>query len=441
MLIGFALSNFRSFLGEQSFSFAASPDRAHETTHCMRTGMKSVPRLSKSAIIFGPNGSGKTNFVIALQTMRDLVLHSTAYSEQQFGELHTPFQFGPPAYSPTAFEMDLLVEKLRYRYSVSYNAQRICSERLLVYRTGKAQRWFERVYDESTRTETWAPFSPNFNGPREMWRKATRSKALFLTTAAQLNSEQLKPLFHWFEQCLEIIMPNETADIARIATGIQDAEFKGRVLRLLRTVGIKVDDVRVAEQDASAAEPGSGVRPSSITHTPHSTSRLQVEFLYAREGWPPVWLESEYEAAGIHRLFGLIGPLLSAIENGKLLVVDEFDANLHPLVARFLINFINDPRVSDRGAQLLLVSHNTTLMDLEMLRRDEIWLTELDGSHATNLSTVLRSSPRKHEHIAKGYLRGRYGAVPAIEPDLYAMTLEADNNSTARRGRAKFGVS
>jgi AAA15 family ATPase/GTPase len=148
-----------------------------------------------------------------------------------------------------------------------------------------------------------------------------------------------------------------------------------------------------------------------------------------------VWLQSAYEAAGIHRLFALIGPLLAAIETGKLLVVDEFDTNLHPLVARFLINFVNDPNVSDRGTQLLVVSHNTTLMDLDMLRRDEIWLTELDGSHATNLSTLLRSSPRKREHIAKGYLRGRYGAVPAIQPDTYTLALKAAD-SGAVRGRA-----
>jgi uncharacterized protein len=439
MLIGFSLRNFRSFLDEQCFVFAASPDRTHESTHCVRTGMKSVPRLSKSAIIFGPNGSGKTNFVIALQTLRDLVLHSTAYSEAQFAELHTPFQFGPSASSTTQFQIDLLIDKVRYRYSISYNAQRICSERLLVYKTGKAQRWFERRYDEASRSEEWTAFSPNFNGPREMWRRATRSKALFLTTAAQLNSEQLKQVFHWFEHCLEIISPSETADLARIAVRIQDAEFKGRVLRLLRTVGIKVDDVRIAEPDASALD-ASTARAGALTHVPHTNVRPQVEFRYSKEGWPPVWVEPEYEAAGVQRLFGLIGPLLSAIEAGKLLVVDEFDANLHPLVARFLVTFVNDPNVSDRGAQLLLVSHNTTLMDLDMLRRDEIWLTELNASHATTLSTVLRSSPRKHEHIAKGYLRGRYGAIPAIEPQIYTLPLKAAGNGGGRRGRAKLGT-
>jgi hypothetical protein len=430
MLIGFRLQNFRSFLNEQIFTYCTSADRTHEATHCVRTGMKSVPRLSKAAIIFGPNGSGKTNFIIALETLRDLVLHSTAYSDVQFGEHHTPFQFGPSAYRPTEFEIDLLLEGVRYRYSVAYDAHQIWAERLLVYKTGKSQRWFERSFNATTRSEEWTPFSPNFNGPREMWRKATRSRALFLTTAAQLNSEQLKPLFHWFEHCLEIVFPSDTADMTRMATRIQDPAFKSRVLQMLRSVDINVDDVRIADQDLTSHEPGAARMPAA-GHVAHGAGRTQVEFMYARQGWQPVWLESGFESAGTHRLFALFGPLLAAIELGKLLAIDEFDANLHPVVARFLIQYVNDPSISNRGAQLLLVSHNTTLMDLDMLRRDEIWLTELDASHVSNLSTVLRSSPRKHELIAKGYMRGRYGGIPNIHSDLIV--------SAGQENDARFG--
>jgi uncharacterized protein len=418
MLIGFRLRNYRSFLHEQTFSYCTSADRAHESTHCMPTGMKSVPRLSKSAIVFGPNGSGKTNFLRALQTLRDMVLHSTAYSESQFAQRHTPFQFGPSAQRTTDFEIDLLVRGVRYRYSVSYDAHRVWSERLLVYRTGKSQRWFSRRYDAATSSETWAPFSPNFNGPREMWRKATHARSLFLTTAALLKSEQLKPLFHWFEQCLEIIFPADQPHAIRMAArsagGIQNPDFKTQMLRLLRSVDIKVDDVRIA--DDGRTSPGEPPR---------------VEFLHARDGWPPVWLAPDHEAAGTHRLFALFGLLLSTAEQGKLLAIDEFDANLHPLVARSLIQFVNDPAISERGAQLLLVSHNTTLMDLEMLRRDEIWLTELDDALASTLSTVLRSSPRKHEQIAKCYLRGRYGAIPDIHPQLPPRSGERDQAKLA----------
>jgi hypothetical protein len=411
MLIGFRFQNFRSFLAEQSFSFSTSSDRTHESTHLIKTGMKAVPRISKAAIIFGPNASGKTNLLIALATFRDLILHSSGYSDSQFSERHTPFRFGPSVTQPTEFEIDVLLDRVRYRYAISYDSQRICFERLLVYRTGKSQRWFERRFDEASHKDTWAAFSPNFNGPREMWRKATRAKALFLTTAAQLNSEQLAPLLHWVEHRLEILFPGDMSDVNRIAMRIQDETFKSRVLELLSAVDIHVDDVRFAEQDPSRAEPAP---PPGAGFLRRGSSHRSIEFLYARDGLVPMWLDSVFEAAGTQRLIGLFGPLLQAAETGKLLLIDEFDASLHPLVARFLIRLINDPRVSSKGAQLLLTSHNTTLMDLDILRRDEIWLVQLDDKHASSLLPLLRSSPRKHELIAKNYLKGRYGAVPLI---------------------------
>jgi len=413
MLIGFRFQNFRSFLAEQSFSFSTSSDRTHESTHLIDTGMKAVPRISKAAIVFGPNASGKTNLLIALATFRDLILHSSGYSDSQFSERHTPFRFGPSMTQPTEFEIDVLLDRVRYRYAISYDSHRIRFERLLVYRTGKSQRWFERRFDEATHRDAWAPFSPNFNGPREMWRKATRPKALFLTTAAQLNSEQLAPLLNWVEYSLEILFPGDMTDVNRIAMRIQDETFKSRVLGLLSAVDIHVDDVRFAEQDPSRADPAP---PPGAGFLRRGSAHRSIEFLHARDGLVPMWLDSVFEAAGTQRLIGLFGPLLQAAETGKLLLIDEFDASLHPLVARFLIRLINDPGVSNKGAQLLLTSHNTTLMDLDILRRDEIWLVQLDDKHASSLLPLLRSSPRKHELIAKNYLKGRYGAVPLIRP-------------------------
>ena len=246
-----------------------------------------------------------------------------------------------------------------------------------------------------------------------MWRKATRQNALFLTTAAQLNSEQLAPLLHWMEHCVEIVFPAGLTDFSRIAGQMHDERFKRRVLDLLRAVDIHVDDVRVAEP--TLAPDANATRPIS-TGAPQGAARPQIEFLHKRPGWLPVWLDSGFEAAGTHRLFKLFTPLLAAIDLGKLLLIDEFDTSLHPLIARYLIQLINDPTVSSRGAQLLLTSHNTTLMDLDILRRDEIWLMELDETQSSCLAPLVRSSPRKHELIAKGYLRGRYGAVPSIRP-------------------------
>jgi len=360
------------------------------TSSLKPTPLQKFATLSKIAVIFGPNAVGKTNFIVALATLRDLVLHSTSYSDEQFSERYTPFQFGPSAYRPTNLEIDVLLNEVRYRYAVSYDARRIRSERLLAYRTGKSQRWFERRFDEATQTDSWMPFSSSFHGPRDLWRKATRPTGLFLTTAAQLNSEQIKPLYHWFEHGLDIVLPSDTADLVSTAARLRNQEFKDRLLGLLHSLDIQVHDVRVAERDlAPAGQAATG--EASPSHSVHTAGPPLIEFLYARSGRSPVWLDSMYEGAGTHRLLGLFGPLLDTMHRGKLLVIDEFDISLHPLVARFLLQLINDPRISDRGAQLLLTSHNTTLMSQDILRRDEIWLMQLDDNHASCLSPLLRS--------------------------------------------------
>jgi len=419
MLIGFKVRNFRSFADEQSFSFSTSSDSTHAATHCISTGMKSIRRLSKAAIIFGPNGSRKTNLINAFSVMRDLVLHSTILSDDDFSARYTPFRFGSAAHSDTEFELDVLLDKIRYRYGFSYDATGIRSERLLVYCTGKSQRWFERTWDPGTQHDVWSPFSQNFSGPRAMWRDATRANALFLTTAAQLNAEQLKPLFHWFEHGMELVFPSEPANLARMASSIQDPTFKRRMLDFLHAADIRVNDVRIPEHEtASTGAETAALWNSAAKRTRGAPGRSAVEFSHARDG-SFVWLHAAEESAGTQRLAALFGPLLSAIEHGKLLLVDEFDLSLHPLVARYLMQMINDPEISDRGAQLLLTSHNTTLMDVNVLRRDEIWLMELDEHDASQLSPVWRSPvpPRKHELIGKGYLRGRYGAVPVISSE------------------------
>lgn len=407
MLIGLRVKNFRSFWGEQELSYVTSADRAHETTHCIRTGIRAAPRVSRAALIFGPNAAGKSNFILAIATFRDLVLNSNSFTDGQFAERYTPFGFGGGEDRPTEFEIEIFFEQLRYRYMVSYNAQRIVAERLLVFRTGKSQRWFERHFDDSTQSEEWAPFSPSFSGPREMWRKATRSKALFLTSAAQLNSEQLQPLVNWFAHGLEVVSAKDIADPGRLAAHIEDNDLKARMLSIVRSADLPIDDFRVAQPDTNATGVASNRSPV----------RPLTEFLHSHRDKAPVWLDASFESAGTHRLLGLLGPLLRSIDRGKLLVVDDFDANLHPLLARMLIRLIHYPAMAGRSAQLLLTSHNSTLMDLDILRRDEIWLMELDEHDSSRLSPLLRSSPRKHEMIAKAYMRGRYGAIPTVRTE------------------------
>jgi hypothetical protein len=413
MLIRFAVENFRSFRNEQQFTFSTSSDRMHAATHCMRTGLKSVPRVSKAAVVFGPNGSGKTNLLTAVAVMRDMVLHSTTFSAADFAERYSPFLLDRSQGRPTEFEVDVVLDRVRYQYAFAYDGRRICAERLLVFPTGKSQRWFERTLVNEHGLECWAPFSNNFTGPRAMWRDATRAQALFLTTAAQLNARQLAPLFDWFEHGLAVVFGSEKLDLGHLAESVKDDRRKRVLLEFLRGAGIKMHDVRIAEPPAAAIRP---VERGRLPAKPSHGDPKAIEFSHLRDDGSVVWMPSADESTGAQRLAGLFAPLLTAVQRGQVLLIDEFDLSLHPLVARYLIQLFNDPKLSNNGAQLLLTSHNTNLMDMDLLRRDEIWLMELDANAASTLLRMWHSAspPRKHELIGKRYLFGRYGAVPAI---------------------------
>jgi hypothetical protein len=353
----------------------------------MATNVKAMPRLTRTAAIFGPNASGKSNLLMALKTMRDLVLHSTSLTGEQFAAAYTPFRLSDSEPQPTRFGIDLLLRGVRYHYTFAYDATSVVAESLHVHHTRKSQRWFGRQRDD-TGAESWAPFSPSMNGPRESWRRATHSTALFLTAAARQKAPQLQDILHWFESECAVLAADD-GDTRALAARLNNPVLKARLLGIFRAVDIQIDDVRVA-------------------------SRGTVEFQHRYPGAVPVWLDFSHEAAGIQRLVHLLGPLLDAIDKGTFIAIDEFNKSLHPLVARFLLQMVHDPRVSQGTAQLMVSSHNTGLMDLDILRRDEIWLMELNERRASRLSSLLQQSPRKHEKVAKNYLRGSFGAIPLI---------------------------
>ncbi len=413
MLIGFSVTNFRSFLAQQSIYFISSSDDSHRQTHCFSTGFRAVPALNRTAVIFGPNASGKTNLFMALRSMRDLVLNSTVFTEEQYREAFTPFGFDLKDGASTKFEIDLLLDGHRYKYAFSYNARRITYERLTVYSGRKPQRWFERSFDSATQTENWAPFSVNVEGHREMWRKATRPRALFVTTAAQLDGEQFVPLLRWFQTQLEFVLGSaDYFNASALARRMRDTHFKSSMLNVLQMIKIPIGDIRMIERERPEPRPRESTDRDAAAGGDASSA---LEVSYSRSSTAPVWVNLANEGAGVRRLLFLLGPLLDTIHHGKLAVVDNFDAALHPLVSRFVLQLNSLKSGVRHRAQLLLSSHNTSLMDLDILRRDEIWLMDTDSDRASRLSSMTKHHLRRREMIAKHYLRGRYGAVPQID--------------------------
>jgi uncharacterized protein len=245
MLIEFRVKNFRSLRDEQVLSLVASSDKTLLGTHAFDTGLKAAPHVLKSAVVYGANASGKSNLIKALQYMRGMVLKSPALSPgQAFDELQ-PFKLDAASASQSSqFEVTFMLDGVRYEYGFSMDAQRIVGEQLLVYKTPKPQRWFMRHLDVATGKEVYE-FGSRLKGAKHVWEGATRSNVLFLSTAVQLNSDALRPVFDWFAHRLVIF--NEQARLSpQFSLQMLKQEAKRTAIcEVVRSADVGIADIEV----------------------------------------------------------------------------------------------------------------------------------------------------------------------------------------------------
>lgn len=423
MLVEFRVSNFRSIREEQCLSFAASNDKSHEDTHCLHSSRPGLSRLLRSAVIYGANASGKSNMIFALMTMQQLVLNSTRMLESQFREQFTPFLLDNDfLQKPTQFEITVVIGELRYQYGFTFDVDRIQSEWLLVYESSKAQRWFEYHFNPESREDEWQPFSVHFKGEkkgqRELWKANTSPRSLFLTQASQSNSLQLQPLFNWFANDLIVFPAQVPFNLMPTLQRLDEPHYKEWVLRLMNAADIHISDIRVEKRKEQQIgfRLETGKSPELQTFDGETPV---IQFGHKSSDGQEKWFDARFESSGTLRLLGYAAPLLDALENGKLIVVDEFDTSLHPLLTRYILRILHNPLLSKKGAQMWMTTHDTSLLDPHLLRRDQIWFVEKKKDQSTELYALMEFSPRRNEAIERGYLQGRYGAIPFLSDFLF----------------------
>jgi AAA15 family ATPase/GTPase len=412
MLIEFRVTNFRSIRETQTLSMVASSSRERRAENTFAPDSPSTPRLLHSAIMLGPNASGKSNLVKALFFMKDLVENS-ASGKQRGDRLDIqPFRLSrETAGQPSEFEILFEQSAVRYQYGFSATSKGILDEWLIAYPEGHPQRWFERTTEDQDEESGWY-FGPALKGPKKTLRDATRSNALFLSTAVQLNNQQLQPVFDWFAERLRVVpapsgyirgFDTYTADCCR-----DDAQ-RSRVLEFLQAADLGVDGLSIEVAEWTADElPGA---PEDVVKMLVGKERLDIRSQHLDvETKEAVEFDFNDESDGTRGLFGWAGPWLHVLDNGLVLVIDELDTSLHPTLVRFLVNLFHSPDTNPYGAQLICSTHDTTQLEAD-LRRDQIWFVEKQRQQ-TVLYPLSDYRPRKGEAIARGYLRGRYGALP-----------------------------
>lgn len=420
MLIQFSVENYRSILSRQTLNMASSKYfKEMESLNTFDPGaMERVPPLLRSSVIYGPNASGKSTLVGALGFMRKLVIYSAKESQANDEINVEPFKLTAASRAgDSEFEVSFIEESIRFQYGFRCNRKRITEEWLFAYPEGRAQRWFQRVYDLKTGKDEYR-FSPTFLGGRKRqdWREQTRANALFLSTALQLNNEQLKPVFNWFQQRLRVIEAHQFLAPEYTMKRCREEGRKGGVLEFLNAVDLTITDIRIETHAFSPdilPKDMSGPLRDEISQQMSGKEIMKTTFVRKDvESQEPIEFDQDEESDGTRALFAFAGPWLDVIEKERVLVVDELDTSLHPLLVHYLVKLLHHEGTK---AQLIFTTHDTTILSQKILRRDQIWFTEKGEKNETHLYPLADFSPRDNEAIERGYLNGRYGGIPFLK--------------------------
>jgi len=413
MLLEFRFRNFKAFRDEASFSLIASADQALIAENTAPTGLTALPRVVRSAAIYGPNAGGKTTLLRALQLMRGVVVESASLKPDQIFNVQHFRLDGASWRKPTLFEITALINGIRYQYGFEFTPTRIIAEWLLVYQKARPQCWINRIFDQAAEKETFE-FSSHLTGPKRVWQEATRPNALFLSTAVQLNSEILQPLFQWFSTSLNMFLDGGLIQHDYSTRMVESEAGAKRIANMLAAADIGIRGIAVEREKGQKRVIRFDVGADHV-----ETSTVEDEILLPKFRHQAGEFKADFdyidESQGTQKLFSLAGPILDILDKGATLVVDELDNSLHPLLLRHLVKTFHDPEINTRGSQLIFSTHDTSLLDATLLRRDQIWFAEKDHTQAATLVPLTDFSPRKKEAFERGYLTGRYGGVPILD--------------------------
>ena len=416
MLIELTVGNFLSFNQKKTLSFEAKgiSELKDNVAKC------SNYKLLRSAVIYGANSSGKSNLIKALDRMRDVILTSVKLNDSD--ELdYSPFLLNTESENmPTFFEIVFVNDEQKFRYGFEYNASQIINEWLFIGKTEKPL--FIRTIDGIGVTDKFEEGKGK--------EPSTNNNRLFISLVAQLGGATSKKIIEWFKS-YNVISGLEHKDYYGFTTRMLHSKLEGceKSLSLFQTLKLGFKDLKADESEFNPLEiPEAMPKNLRMKLIKEFAGKTQVTLKtihnkYDKNGNPvdSVSFEKDRnESEGTNKIIDLSGPIFDTLSLGKLLIVDELDAKLHPLITTHIVNLFNHPQTNPNCAQLLFATHDTNLLNTDLFRRDQIWFTEKDDFEQTDLYSLYDfnlpdgTKVRNDSNIEKNYIRGRYGAIPFI---------------------------
>ena len=404
MLLEFSCSNHRSIRDEVLFPAIAGTDRTHAENIERVAGVE----VLRASVIYGANGSGKSNFIDAISFVKNLVSNSINHQPGQ-GILQTPHKLD--GYERKSnYKIQFIVDGIRYAFGFSLKNMLVVEEYLYYFPNGRQTKIFERVGEEYSAGRN---FRNRFNSCKDV----LKPNRLMLSCAANFSSvDEVIAAYHFFNDELVIYSSANQENWMNYSLHQINAneQMKAIVLKLLDALDTGIKDIHVdikkEDLDVSHLPPFLSDEFKKVL-LQEKIDAISAKVLY--EGFETDLISEE--STGIKKLFGILCPFIDIMVNGKVLVCDELETNLHESLLFGLVKQFVNMRGS-KPAQLIFTTHETGLLNLDLFRRDQIWFTEIKLAHpSTDLfSPTEIKNVRKDENFGKGYIAGKYGAIPML---------------------------
>lgn len=396
MIVEIKIANYRSINAEQTLSFVAERGTRHPDNVVQRPGYK----LLKAVGLFGANASGKSNFVQAIGEMREFVQGSaTKMNDGAPIVCAQPFRLDAESREkPSRFEVTFVTEGVQYVYGFAATRKRV-HEEWLSATPENGRKELMRI-NRSLESKPKG-FKYTGNGLPEsvfdLLVSRTRDNALFLSTAARENVQELLPAFRYFNGLIwHFDMIDQPKSLQKVAAEncLDNPQIFAFVRSVLRDADTGIEELVVESERVLTTRRN--------TQGKHQDFNLDVD-----------------DSTGTQRLFTLAGLFYSVLDLGVFLAIDELDASMHPLLTRKLLKLFQSAEANPKGAQLLFTTHDPSLLDQDLFRRDQIWLAEkFKGASSFYSLADIKPAVRNTESFLRNYLAGRYGGTPHLGPAL-----------------------
>lgn len=413
MLIQFTVSNYCSLRDEITLSMVAGRDHEHEETLIPFGKDRVLPCVA----MYGANAAGKTNIMRAMTAMIMTLRESNNRQVTDPIFRMMPFMFDDEtAAQPCRFELIFTADNVKYAYGFAADMSKVYEEYLYVYRTAKPSMIFDR-----TNVSEYRFVKADQNRFREYVEKNTDNK-LFLATATAWNCKETEAAYRWLAEgvdtyddiALERQMPAVLADDP-------DGSMQRYVTTMLHAADINVSGYSISKSEL-APEDIAGMPVGLIQQINNGQTggirKYEIVTHHVIEGPEGIRrhvLPFQFESNGTKRVMYISPVIKMALDKGRTIFIDEIDASLHPAVADYIMRIFADRDQNPNGAQLIVTTQDVSLLHLDLFRRDQIYFAEKNNrTGVTDLYSLDEFAPRKNADIRKGYLQGRYGAIPAI---------------------------